>query len=57
MKKCIGQEFEQYEMIQYDWLQYGFFTGRGLHYNQDFYGGELQAWIKKLTWLPTWQHF
>jgi hypothetical protein len=24
-----------------------FFIGRGLHYGQDFFGGELQAWMKK----------
>jgi hypothetical protein len=47
MKKCIGQEFGEYEMIQYDWLQYGSFTGHGLHNIQDFSGGELQAWINK----------
>ena len=41
---------------QYDWLQNGFFIARCLHYNQDFYGGELQAWMKKMTWLPTWQY-
>jgi hypothetical protein len=28
-----------------------------LHSNQDISGGELQAWMKKMTWLLTWQHF
>ena len=45
-------------MEQYDWLRNGFFTGGCLHYAQDFYGGGLQAWMKK--WhgcLSTWQFF
>ena len=31
-------------MQHYDWLQNGFFSSWGLHYGQDFSGGELQAW-------------
>ena len=34
-------------MMQYDWLQNGFFIARCLHYNQDFFGGEHQVWINK----------
>ena len=34
-------------MEQYNWLQNGYFIGRGLHYNLDSFGGELQAWMKK----------
>ena len=33
-------------MEQYDWLQSGLFIGQGLHYGQDFSGGELQAWME-----------
>jgi hypothetical protein len=28
------------------WLENGFFIGQGLHYNQDFFGEELQAWMR-----------
>jgi hypothetical protein len=38
-------------MEQYDWLQNRFFTGRDLHYNQEFFSGELLLWMKKMTWL------
>ena len=42
---------------QYDWLQNGFFIGQDLvHYGQDFYGEELQPWMKQMTWLSTCQH-
>ena len=34
-------------MEQYDWLQNGFFTDRGLHYDHDFLSGEFQAWLQK----------
>ena len=34
-------------MEQYDRLQKGFFTGRGLHYMQDLSFGGLQAWMNK----------
>ena len=33
----------------------GLFIGHGLHYGQDFSGGERMD--EKLTWLSTWQHF
>ena len=29
----------------------GFLTCHGLHYNHDFFGGELQAWAENMTWL------
>ena len=41
------------EREQYDWLWNGFFIIRGLHRGQDSSGGELKAWMKKRTWLPT----
>ena len=53
MKECYRQEFKQYEMEQYDWLQDGCFIGRGLHYGQNFYGEDLQPWIEE--W-PGCQH-
>ena len=40
IKKFRGTE-------QYDWLQNGFFTSQSLHYDQDFYDWELQAWMEK----------
>lgn len=44
------------DVEQREWLRNGLFTGRGLHYGHDFFGGEHQTWTEKMTWLPTWQH-
>lgn len=34
-------------MEPYNWLQNGFFINQGLHYGQDFSGGELPSWMEK----------
>jgi hypothetical protein len=41
-------------MVQYDWLGYEFFTGRGLHYNQDCSWWRPSSMGGKVTWLSTW---
>jgi hypothetical protein len=41
-------------MVQYDWLGYEFFTGRGLHYNQDCSWWRPSSIGGKVTWLSTW---
>ena len=28
-----------------------------VYYGQDFSIGDLQAWMKNMTWLSKWQHF
>jgi hypothetical protein len=45
------------EILKYDWPKVRLLSGGGLHYGQESISGELCTWMKKMTWLPMWQHF
>ena len=44
-------------ILNFDWSKVILLSVGGLHYGQEFFGGELYTWMKKMTWLLTWRHF